>query len=368
MLSRLLLIFITCVFSVSSHSHDVYTGETKVNMTPQGDLSLEINIGVETAEVFSQDIFDRNNQLNDENLPNIKEHLTNKAKHFFYLTLDGKKLAPSKADVQLFRSKNDVVFTVLYPGPIKGKLGLRSDYIDKTNPEYRLSIIVFDANKIQQGLFNHNYKHRYNEVYLDSSQKLSQTDQEKIATNNQGIFASFFELGLHHIVLGFDHLVFLLGLLVICRNWKHAAIIVSCFTLAHAITLSLAALNIVAFPSRWIEFGIALTIIYVGIENIYYKHQPNHRWLLTSCFGLIHGLGFANVLIEIGLGSNGAPIFLPLLGFNLGIEIGQLILALITLPILWYLMRFKWYEQKVLPMISAGIITIGVFWAVERIM
>lgn len=357
MFCRLFVLFVFLCCS-SSQAHDVFTGEAKAVITEKGTLLFEVGLASVTTASFTEDIINRNNQINHANLPNIKDHLANKAKNFFKVTLDGKTINSVKIDIHLDGPKDDVVFTMFYKEPIKGVLGFKSDFIDFTNPEYTMTLSVFDANQTQLGLFIHTFDHRYDEILIDGS---------AAKPNSDGVFASFFELGIHHIVIGFDHLLFLLGLLVVCRNWKHAAIIVTCFTLAHTITLSLAALNIVDFSAKWVEILIAFTIVYIGAENLYFKHKPKHRWLLTSSFGLIHGLGFANVLLGLGLGTAGAPVFVPLLAFNLGVEVGQLSLAAITLPILWYLLRFKWYEQKVLPVISSAIVFIGLFWVYERL-
>jgi len=362
MIQKLTSLFIILLFSFTAQAHDVFSGEAKMTITEQKQLRVEYNFASVTADVFSQDIIDRNNQISPGNLPKIHDHLAAKAKQFMRVTLDGKPLKANHVDIQIITSEDAVVFNVTYPGPITpGRLDFVSDFIEQTNREYKLTIPVLNEKGTQLGLFVHNWDHR-----LDGIQ-ITQASYTAKKENEEGVFALFLELGVEHILIGFDHLVFLLGLLIICRNWKHAALIITCFTLAHSVTLSLASLNIVTVPAKWTELIIALSIVYVGLENLWTKHHPHFRWILTSVFGLIHGLGFANVLMDIGLGADGAPVFVPLLAFNLGVEIGQLSLAIITLPIMWYLLRYKTYQKVVMPLISLSIVLLGSFWAFERI-
>ncbi len=177
-------------------------------------------------------------------------------------------------------------------------------------------------------------------------------------------FGQFLTLGIKHIVFGFDHLLFLFALLLVVTKFSEIAKIVTFFTIAHSITLSLAALNIINVPSYLVEPIIAISIIYVGLENIF-KTEQTKRWLIAYVFGLVHGLGFASVLQEIGIGSGTASI-MPLLSFNLGVEIGQIAIILLVLPILWKLNKQTFYKQKFVPVCSALIALAGLYWLIER--
>lgn len=358
MFIRFFVMLFLMLVTYCGHAHDVFSGEAKVNIDKANKMSIELYLAAVSADIFTQDIVNRNNQISPENLANIREHLANKAKDFFTVTLNEELLKPSKVEIKIITDNDSVIFSLFYPQVVLGTLGFRSDFIQQTNPEYKLTLTIFDAEHTQLGLFIHTFDHRFDQIVVDGKSHQA---------NNTGVFSNFLTLGIEHILIGFDHLIFLLALLIICRNWKDAAIIITCFTLAHTLTLSLASLHILSLPQNWIELAIALTIVYVGLENLYCKHQPKHRWLLTSFFGLIHGFGFANVLIGLGLGTSGAPIFIPLLAFNLGVEIGQLALSVIVLPLLWFLLRFTWYQQKVLPLISITIVGLGVMWAGQRL-
>jgi len=172
----------------------------------------------------------------------------------------------------------------------------------------------------------------------------------------------FFKLGVEHIFLGYDHICFLLALIVVSRFGELVKIVTS-FTLAHSITLILAALKIVTLPPRLIECGIALTILYVAVENLWRKNIT-HRWLLTFFFGLIHGFGFANVLSELGLPRDAT--IRCLLSFNVGVEAGQLTIVAALFPLLRLLARWR-YAAQVKIAISAAVGIFGLGWFIERV-
>ena len=129
------------------------------------------------------------------------------------------------------------------------------------------------------------------------------------------------KLGVEHILTGADHLVFLLGLILVGGSLRSLVGVVTAFTLAHSITLALAALSIFAPSPRLVEPAIALSIAYVGVENLF-VNDASKRWRITFPFGLIHGFGFAGALREIALPRAQLPI--ALVSFNLGVELGQL--------------------------------------------
>lgn len=172
----------------------------------------------------------------------------------------------------------------------------------------------------------------------------------------------FLKLGVGHIFLGYDHICFLVALVVVSR-FRELVKIVTAFTVAHSLTLILAALEWVTLPTRLIESGIALTIVYVALENLWVR-DTRHRWLLTFGFGLVHGFGFANVLGESGLPTTG--LVRCLLAFNLGVELGQLAIVLALLPLaLWF---GKWrHGRKVVVALSLVLALFGAAWFVDRV-
>jgi hydrogenase/urease accessory protein HupE len=180
-------------------------------------------------------------------------------------------------------------------------------------------------------------------------------------------FWSFLQLGIEHIWTGYDHLLFLFALLVVCRSFRAIATIITCFTLAHSTTLALATLNLVNLPSRITEPAIAASIVFVGVENLLRRGaEPKGRWALTFAFGLIHGFGFASVLRELGVGDQGTSIVMPLFSFNAGVEVGQIAIAALVLPIVWRLRKNEKFLARGVPALSAIVSLAGLYWLLGR--
>jgi hypothetical protein len=185
--------------------------------------------------------------------------------------------------------------------------------------------------------------------------------------------------GITHILVGTDHILFLLALIlpsVLRREdgrWKavpsfrsagfNILAIVTFFTVAHSVTLSLAALNIVRLPSILVESVIAASIAAAALHNLYPRFIK-HESIIAFVFGLFHGFGFASLLEPLGLG--GEYTTLTLLGFNVGVEIGQVAVIALLFPILFLLRKRSWYTRTVLQVGSVLLIAIALFWFVER--
>lgn len=180
-------------------------------------------------------------------------------------------------------------------------------------------------------------------------------------------FWGFLKLGVEHIWTGYDHLLFLFGLLVVCRTFRSIVGIITCFTIAHSLTLALATLNVVNLPSRIVEPLIAASIVFVGVENLVRRGaEPKGRWALTFFFGLIHGFGFASVLRELGVGQAGRGLAMPLFTFNFGVELGQIAIAAVVLPIVWQLRKNETFLRRGVPALSAIVALAGLYWLLER--
>jgi HupE / UreJ protein len=191
-------------------------------------------------------------------------------------------------------------------------------------------------------------------------------------------FLDFFVTGVEHIWRGYDHILFLLSLLFpavllpgggwrACESFRAAFIdvlkIVTAFTVAHSLTLSLATLGIVNLPARVSESAIAMSVVLAALNNLVPIVQAK-RWVVAFCFGLIHGFGFASVLADLGLPRN--VLALALVGFNLGVEAGQIALVSVFLPVA-YLLRRSWlYRNIVLAGGSSAIVVVAALWFVER--
>jgi hydrogenase/urease accessory protein HupE len=173
--------------------------------------------------------------------------------------------------------------------------------------------------------------------------------------------ARFVKLGVEHNFQGYDHICFLIALIVVSK-FRDVVKIVTSFTVAHSITLILATLKIVSLSSRLVETCIAATIVYVALENLWVK-DTRHRWWLTFFFGLIHGFGFANNVSAMGLPTDGK--IRCLLSFNVGVELGQLAIATLLLPLAIGLKRWK-YGSLAAKIISLGLAAFGLAWFIDR--
>ena len=180
-------------------------------------------------------------------------------------------------------------------------------------------------------------------------------------------FANFISLGVKHILTGYDHLLFLLGLLLLSRGFFSSLGIITSFTIAHSITLAVATLHLVQIPSRIVEPLIAASIVFVGIENLLHRDISSARRMASFGFGLIHGFGFASALREAGIGSGTGGIVLPLFSFNLGVELGQIMVAAAALPVIWKLRENPMFITRWAPACSAAVVLLGSFWFVQRV-
>lgn len=180
-------------------------------------------------------------------------------------------------------------------------------------------------------------------------------------------FTTYIPVGFDHIVpKGLDHILFVLGLFFLSTRLRPLLWQVSAFTLAHTVTLALGALGYVNIPSSIVEPIIAASIVFVAVENIFSQGLSRWRPVIVFLFGLLHGLGFASVLGEFGLPEDG---FVPaLIGFNVGVELGQLFVIAVAFLLvgLWF-GRKPWYRARIAVPASAAIAAVGAWWVVERV-
>lgn len=239
---------------------------------------------------------------------------------------------------------------------------------------YRL---LFDLDALHRGLLNLDLDGTQQTAVLSPETGVLKIDTAKASHLEQ--FRQYVVEGIWHIWTGFDHMLFLLSLLLPAvlvyeaKRWQGASTfrqtltgvlwMVTAFTLAHAITLSLATLQIIALPSRWVESAIAASVVLAAANNL----RPvveRRRWLVAFSFGLIHGFGFASVLTELGLPPG--ALALSLLGFNVGVEIGQLCIVAAFLPTAYWLRNTALYRKGVFTVGSWFILVIALLWFIER--
>ncbi|HMS84848.1 MAG TPA: HupE/UreJ family protein [Nitrospira sp.] len=246
--------------------------------------------------------------------------------------------------------------------------------IQRLHADYRL---LFELDAQHKGLL------RLTEGGQTSTAIFSQSQPvQEFALAERSVWSQshqFIHEGIWHIWLGFDHVLFLLALLlpaVLVRTegkWQAAGAfqgvcwnvvtIVTAFTVAHSLTLSLAALDVVRLPSRLVESTIAASVVLAGLGNLY-PMMTSRRWMVAFGFGLIHGFGFAAVLTDLGLPQD--SLLLSLVSFNIGVELGQLAIVAAFLPFA-YLLRRSWsYPRLVLTGGSLAVIAIALVWFTER--
>jgi hypothetical protein len=180
------------------------------------------------------------------------------------------------------------------------------------------------------------------------------------------VFKAFTASGIHHIAIGPDHILFIIGLLLLGGTVPRLLGIVTAFTLGHSVTLSLAALGVVTPPARLVEPAIALSIVYVGADNLLAAGGRDVRPWIALFFGLVHGFGFASVLREIGLPPRALGI--SLFSFNLGVEIGQAIIVVVVASLLGFLRaRNPRLAHRLVTAGSLVVIAAGAYWFIQRL-
>ncbi|MBI3876395.1 MAG: HupE/UreJ family protein [Verrucomicrobia bacterium] len=240
--------------------------------------------------------------------------------------------------------------------------------------EYR---VFFDKIPLHRGLVSVAWEGRELVTMFGSANSVQRLDLGDASFWRE--LRDFGREGVWHIWLGFDHILFLLALLfpsVLRREgaeWRGVAAfkpafvnvlkVVTAFTVAHSITLSLAALDVVRVPSRIVESVIAASVVLAALNNL--KPVVKERvWIVAFCFGLVHGFGFASALSEFGL--KDSSLLVPLVGFNLGVEIGQLVIVSLFLPPAFALRDSRFYQSLTLRVGSACVVVLASAWLVQR--
>jgi len=346
MLSRYLITFAVLLFgTLSSQAHDPGLSSAKLALK-NGELHATLTFAPADIEAIAHG--------EKPDAARLEAFAAQSLEVWFA----GQKASPIEARARPLANK-DVEFQLLFPAPSAARVRVRSTLLDRLPLGHRQYFAFIDANGVTLA-----------EKLLSGSNHDVDVPLGEAVAGMEPVshpFSEFLVMGIKHILTGYDHLLFLFAVLIGCRRLSSVVKIITAFTVAHSISLALATLGWVEIPSRVIEPLIAASIVYVGIENLICRQGVSHRAILTFGFGLIHGFGFAGALRELGVGSNGSAVAVPLLAFNCGVEIGQMMVAAIILPILW---RFKDKPQFALrwaPAGSALVALAGGFWFVQRI-
>ena len=352
-------------------AHTGFENTTEVRVFPD---RMQIVIRTSYALAWKM-LGDRAPASNDEaGQVMAKPLLEEKAPGLFEVTAAGIPMTPRKSKCQ-FELNKDVAFVLVYDRPEKWPLVLKARFFDLLDTLASGTVSVFDQTN---GSLTGDVEPIAGKVLFRNDAEISVTLKPALPTAehaagakpavkpDQPGFWRFFLLGIQHILTGYDHLLFLFALLLGCCSLRPMLIIITVFTVAHSVTLALATFDIVSIPSRWVESFIALSIVYVGMDNFRKNIVESWRAWLTFAFGLIHGLGFAGLLKGIGLGANGQSVVAPLFAFNLGVETGQLAVVAVILPGLLLMRKRPGFERIWIPALSVVVVVLGGFWFAQR--
>lgn len=356
------------VFSASmAQAHDPFQSWASARL--RGDkLQLEVTLAIPAALGLLDPETEYPN-INPEDFDTYQPLLVKHAPELYSITMaGGEPLVPESVTVDL-TAEDDIQFLLIYPRPEGGEASFHALYLyemeshvgtlfveDEQGADLGWSELTVDYPVLKARLPGH----------VTLAEESASPPPPPPRPDMGERFRRFVKLGVEHILVGYDHLLFLGGLLVACRRFKTMIGIITFFTIAHSITLALAALDVVSIPPQIVEPLIAASIVYVGIENLIRKDEPSGRWILTFIFGLIHGFGFASVLKQTGLGSTPSGLILPLFSFNLGVELGQIAVAAVVLPILLQLRKRPAFDRHGPWILSVFVAVLGLYWLLER--
>src|SRR5438094_595989 len=271
----------------------------------------------------------------------------------FGVATDGRPLHPEWLRWEILKERESVRFHFRYSNVAPPGVVSISAKMFTYDPQHQTFVNIYERDSLSS------------QQILD----INHTQTEYFAGTRQGVLAvvrKFIPAGIHHILIGPDHLLFLVGLLLLGGSIRRLAMVVTSFTIAHSVTLSLAALNILTPPARIIEPAIALSIVYVGADNLLAQGGRDVRAWIAFAFGFIHGFGFANVLREMELPRR--ALGWSLFSFNVGVEIGQLLVVVAVASTFVVLRsRSEWARRRLVLAGSVVVIVAGTFWFVQRV-
>ncbi|ODG91018.1 MULTISPECIES: HupE/UreJ family protein [Bacillaceae] len=337
----------------TSHAHSIDMSYSDLNI--EGNEIL-YDLFIEQKDLFPHFGTDLDNLVNDESATQKIESYLQKG---LRIDVDSKPLTMELVSMNMAQK-----------GVIRGMEYQMRFIADENIKQFNLHYdLVFDDVPAHTSVLMVHVGDYFQQNMIDSTNRDIMINLPKDPPNDlpqpniSAVLWKYFKLGIEHILSGYDHLLFLLSLVLIATRLKDALKIVTAFTIAHSVTLFLVATGRIHVIPYWVESLIALTICYVAVENIFVQ-KAKWRWLLTAIFGLIHGMGFAGALAETGLPKSNQ--LGSLLTFNLGVEVGQLMVLCLLLPFLLLLRRFPWYRKMVVSM-SCLIFVLAFYWFIQRL-
>ena len=311
-----LALLLTSVLTVTASAHDPGLSSLDVSLTAS-TIVARLSLSPRDAEMAAA--LEPDGRFADAEWAGAAATLGAFARRTIELQIDGQRLSAGRAKVERVGDAT-VIVELTYARPIGSRLTVRSRVAEQFASGHRELVTVRETSGT-----------------VVSERMIGGGDGgEPIALDVPGgildLAHQFFVLGLQHILSGYDHLLFLAGLLLGVHGLRRVVMTATAFTIGHSLTLVSAVLGIVALPAGLVEPLIAASIAYVGVENLV-STNTSSRWRTALAFGLIHGFGFAGALQELGVGSGGVRTVVPLGFFNLGVEAGQVAVALMVLPV-----------------------------------
>jgi hydrogenase/urease accessory protein HupE len=359
-----LALFLVLVIGTLAWAHDERFSASKVDIRPN-EVDWTVDVGTAGLEKVVR-LPESERNLTEPMLQEAKPDIVAYLLEVLKVEINGKPVEAEPGAIE----------------PVYADLtGKREQYISYTRQHFRFrSETEIKSVKLSAALFLSITKNHHTALTVSwgGSQKVFSRfgpfeldlTQSRVRPTFLSTGGEFLLWGMHHIFVGYDHIAFLLALLLAAQKLRDMVRVVTSFTVAHSITLLLAALDVIRIRGSVTESLIAASIVYVAAEN-YFITQGSHRWVLTFAFGLVHGLGFSSVLRERLQDLD--SIALPVVSFNLGVEVGQIAILLIVLPLLTLIRRApddkaragrQWWLVRVG---SAPILLLGAFWLVDRV-
>jgi hypothetical protein len=345
-----ILVFLAALWAAGAEAHPAPFSYLDLHLGPEGlhgELVLHVvdvahDLGIDAEQLLDPAVAEREQ-------PRILALVSSR----LFLRVDDREVSPVWDAVAPAADRHAVSLGFAVPGPRPATVTVRARMFPYDEFHQTFLNVYEDGSLRQQAVFSARGGER---VYYAG------TMQGALA-----VVRTFVPAGVHHILIGPDHILFLVGLLLLGGGWWPLLRIVTAFTVGHSVTLSLAALNVVTPPATVIEPAIALSIVFVGADNLLVgtSGRDVRAWIALA-FGLVHGFGFANVLREFGLPAE--ALGWSLFSFNLGVEIGQLLIVVgIAAALAFVRQRNQAAAQRVAFAGSLVVIAAGAYWFVERV-
>lgn len=358
--NSILIVFLLISLPKGAMAHPPGLSSMEVTSSPI-NLSIKVTFAIQDIEALIPMDIDLDAEVTPKELTDAKPAIAELIRKNLHVEVDGDLIQPIEMPGVEFDDQNNARVDLLYPAHPKVEFSIESTFL-KLFPDGHQQFIAFRSNSdtvIAEKML------KKTDMKFNLSLN-TDTKAETLPASLWPAFTDFFKLGIEHILTGYDHLLFLFALLAVTHNFWPALKIITFFTVAHSITLALAGLDLFELRSNLVEPLIALTIVYVSVENMIRGEHVSGRHWLTFGFGLIHGFGFAGVLKEMEISAGQSGILLPLFSFNLGIESGQIAVTSVVLPLIWWINNTSPRATQIFRAGSALIALLGAYWFLER--